>query len=361
MGRRRVTRIRLDYIHEFRDRHGKVRRYFRRPGFRRVPLRGHPGSEQFMEDYAAALAGAPAPIAIGASRTKPGTVNAAVVAYYGSDLYSALAAGTKKMRRYHLERFRKEHGERRIAMLQRDHVGRMIAARSSTPAAARSLMKALRGLMEHCIAAGLRSDDPTLGVRLPKAKADGIHTWTEADIATFEAAHPVGTRARLAMALLLYSGQRRGDVVRMGRQHIRDGVLHVVQQKTGAVLALPVHPDLAAIIDKTPSDHLTFLVTHTGAPFSSAGFGNLFRDWCNEAGLPRACSSHGLRKAACRRLAEAGASANVIASISGHKSLREVERYTKAADQARMAKAGMEMSASAFAGSGSRTPSGKPE
>jgi len=127
----------------------------------------------------------------------------------------------------------------------------------------------------------------------------------------------------------------------MGRQHVRNGVAQVRQQKTGAMLAIPVHPALKAILDATPSEHLTFLTTAYGKPFTAAGFGNWFRDRCDEAGLPAHCAAHGLRKAACRRLAEAGCSANVIASISGHLSLREVERYTKAADQERMARQGM--------------------
>src|SRR3954447_1969267 len=92
--------------------------------------------------------------------------------------------------------------------------------------------------------------------------------------------------------------------------------------------------------EATPNEHLTFLVTQDGSPFTAAGFGNHFRG-CNEANLPKQCSAHGLRKAACRRLAEAGCSANVIASISGHRTLSEVARYTKAADQQRMARDGM--------------------
>jgi site-specific recombinase XerD len=96
------------------------------------------------------------------------------------------------------------------------------------------------------------------------------------------------------------------------------------------------------VLDKTAGDHLTFLTTDKGEPFTPAGFGNAFRDWCNEAGLPKHCSAHGLRKAACRRLAEAGCSAHEIASISGHVTLSEVQRYTKAADQKRMARSAMQ-------------------
>ena len=118
-----------------------------------------------------------------------------------------------------------------------------------------------------------------MGVRSIKIRSDGIYTWSEDDIVAFEAMHPIGSRARLALALLLFTAQRRGDVIRMGRQHIRDGTIHVTQRKTGAVLAIPIHRDLAAIIDAAPSDHLTFLVTRDGSPFSDAGFGNLFREW----------------------------------------------------------------------------------
>jgi integrase len=122
----------------------------------------------------------------------------------------------------------------------------------------------------------------------------------------------------------------------MGRQHIRDGVVHVRQQKTRAMLAIPLH----------------LLTTAYGKPFTAAGFGNWFREQCNEANIPRHCSAHGLRKAACRRLAEAGCSANVIASISGHTTLTEVARYTRAADQERMAREGMAAIARTSSGNG---------
>ena len=124
----------------------------------------------------------------------------------------------------------------------------------------------------------------------------------------------------------------------MGRQHIRDGVLTVRQQKTGATLAIPVHPHLQAVLDATPSEHLTFLVTATGKPYGGNAFSEQFRKWCDAAGLLPRCKPHGLRKAACRRLAEAGCSANEIMAMSGHVTMKELVRYTKAADQARLAR-----------------------
>ncbi len=146
------------------------------------------------------------------------------------------------------------------------------------------------------------------------------------------------------MALLLYTACRREDVVRLGPQHLRDGRLRCRQAKNEhrnpVDLDIPVHPDLQAAIDAAPSGHLTFLTTVYGRPISTAGFGNKFREWCNEAGLPH-CSAHGLRKATAARLAERGATAHEIMAITGHRSLEEVERYTRAARQGKLADAAM--------------------
>jgi integrase len=238
--------------------------------------------------------------------------------------------------------------------MERKHVKMLLDEKAAKPEAARNLLRTLRVLLNYAAEVEMRIDNPALGIRLGRRKSDGYHTWTEQEIAQYEAHHPIGTKARLALALGIYSGQRRTDVVALGRQHIRDGVLYVTQSKTGTKLEIPVDPDLAAIIDATPIPITnTFLMTSYGRPFTSHGFGAWFRLRCDEAGLPHECSFHGLRKAACRRLAEAGASANVIAAISGHKSLSQVEHYTKQADQARLARTAVNLLRG-----GSRTPSG---
>jgi integrase len=344
VGRVDLTRIRLRYIHEFRDRHGKVRRYVRLPGRKRVALKGVPGTEEFMAAYQAALADAPR-IQTGAARAVAGTVNAAIAAYYGHSAFLGLAPQTQKMRRTILERFRAEHGEKRLALMQRQHVAKIVA--SKKPFAARNWLKALRGLLRFAVIAGLCDDDPTAGIDPPKARAGTIHTWTEAEISTFEARHEIGTQARLAMTLLLFTAARRGDVVGLGPQHIRNGVLIYRQRKTGRLLEIPLHLNLLEILAASPKGHLTFLTTASGAPFSAAGFGNLFRQWCNDAGLSH-CSAHGLRKAQARRLAEAGCSAHQIAAITGHKTLAEVQRYADAASQSRLARAAMATVSEAF-------------
>jgi integrase len=254
----------------------------------------------------------------------------------------ALAPTSKRVRRDILEGLAREHGHLPVAGMKRQHVNRLLDGKAGLPGAALNLLSALRVLMRYAVDVGLRSDDPTVGARRPKLREGGFYPWTEEDIARFESRHPVGTKARLALALLLYTAQRRGDVIKFGRQHIRDGCIHLRQAKTGKALAIPLHPELARVIDATPGDHLTFLVSELGAPFSSDGFYSWFRRCCKEAGVTAAATPHGLRKAACRRLAEAGCSAAVIASISGHRSLREVQRYIDSADQTKLARQGIE-------------------
>jgi len=350
-----MTRIKLSYIHEFRDRHGHIRRYFRGRDGKRVALPGLPGSAEFNAAYEAALVGAGRPPRVGEARTAPGTVNAAIVAYYNSDAFrNGLKHGTQRMRRNILEAFRTKHGEKRIATLPTPFIVSMLA--SMKPFAARNWLKTLRGLLQFAVLMDMRKDDPSATIKLKPVKTDGIATWSENEIEEFEAKHPLGSKARLAFALALYTAQRRSDLVRMGKQHVRNGAISVRQEKTGTRLEIPIHPALQRTLDATKSDHLTFLTTLRGEPFSAASFGNAFRLWCNEAGLPKHCSAHGLRKAACRRLAEAGCSVSQIAAVSGHASLSEVQRYTKAADQARLARDAMRTVQGE-----ARTTIGKPE
>jgi integrase len=147
--------------------------------------------------------------------------------------------------------------------------------------------------------------------------------------------------ARLAFALALHTAQRRSDVVRMGRQHVRDGRIEVRQVKTGARVRIPIHPELALEIAQIPDDRLTFLTTRAGPPFTSNGFYMRFKGWCDAAGIPPGRSPHGLRKATARRMAEAGATAHEIGAVLGERTLAVVEIYTRAADQERMAAAGL--------------------
>uniref|UniRef100_UPI0034A43039 tyrosine-type recombinase/integrase n=1 Tax=Dongia sp. TaxID=1977262 RepID=UPI0034A43039 len=232
-----------------------------------------------------------------------------------------------------LERFRTKLGKAQIRHLKAAHIRQIIQERAKTPAAANSLLKRLRALMQFALEADLIKTDPTFSVRPIRQKTAGFHSWSEEEIEKFLDHHKPGSRAHLAFSLLLYTGQRRSDVVRMGRQHVRDGVLTIRQQKTGNEVSVPILAELAGAIAAVPADNLTFLRTAFGKPIDAAGFGNWFRAMCNDAGLPKHCSSHGLRKAAARRLAEAGCTSHEIAAITGHQSLKEVERYTRAFDR----------------------------
>jgi integrase len=345
MTRSRNSTFRLKFVQGWVDRDGRVHHYFRRAGYPRIRLSGLVGSTEFMAAYAAALDSVMTEIGA-TKRSKPGSVSAAIASYYSSPSFKTLAASSQVVRKAVLEAFRREHGDKPIAAMPKKFIAALLD--SMSPTAARNWLKALRALVEHCIDVDMLKENLTLGIRLRPIKSDGFHTWTEDEIAQFATAHPIGSRERLAFALGLYSGQRRGDVIRMGRQHIRGGALYVKQAKTGATLAIPLHSELQAVLDATPGNNLTFLTTlRSGKPFAGMAFTQWFTAACAKAGLPARCTFHGLRKAACRRLAEAGCTVHEIAAISGHKSLKEVERYTKAVDQARLAQAAMARTAAA--------------
>ncbi|WP_294929282.1 tyrosine-type recombinase/integrase [uncultured Paracoccus sp.] len=324
------------YCQGFEDRHGKFRWYYRRPGFPRIPLPGLPWTPEFMAAYEKAEKGEK--LEIGKSRSTPGSVSALVASFYRTSDFTTLSHSTKATYRGIIERFRAEHGDKRVAHMEKRHLQKLVSDKAETPAAANNMLRMVHLLMRHAIDLGWRGDDPTQGVRKAKRKGGGFPTWEEQHIAAFLDHHKPGSRAHVALSLLLYTGQRRSDVVRMGRQHVRNGVLSIVQQKTGQDVHIPLHGGLQVILAALPLDNLTFLVTAQGKPFSPAGFTNWFRAVTREAGLPDKLSPHGLRKATCRRLAEAGCTPHEIMAISGHKSLAEVTRYTVAAGRKDLAK-----------------------
>jgi integrase len=314
-----MARIRLQYVQQFVGKDGDVFRYFRRPGCKRVRLPGAPGSAEFMEAYQAAL-DAPRP-PIGEKRSNAGTVGATIGAYYLSSLYfGSLAPGTQGMRRAILERFRAEHGDKPIASMPPQFIS--LTLNKLKPHAARNWLKALRHLMAFAVSVGICKIDPTQAMKLPKAKSKEHRPWTPEEITAYESAHP-------------------SDVVRMGRQHIRDGYINVRQDKTDAVLDIPLHPLLRQIIDSTPSDHLMLLTTKAGKPYTPNDFSEQFRVWCDAAGLPTDCHFHGLRYSAAKVLAEAGCTPHQIAAVTGHATLAMVQKYSKAVEQRRLASEAM--------------------
>jgi integrase len=215
-----------------------------------------------------------------------------------------------------------------------------IARKADTPAAANHWLRMFRLVFEFAVNDGRIEVNPTLGVQRLKEKAEGAKSWDDEEISAFEARWPSGSVQRLALYLLLYTGQRRSDVVRMGWRDVESGMIALTQVKTGSALLIPIHPRLADELEHADRGLDTFLQTSRGQS-STTGFYNRFVQWVHEAGLPAGLSPHGLRKAAARRLAEAGCTVHQIAAITGHRTLGEVQRYTKAVDQARLAREAM--------------------
>jgi integrase len=322
------------------DHHGKRRVRFRKAGFTTY-ISGTPWSEDFMRAYARALEGVQVQAAnIGASRTIPGSFDALCVSYYRSPEFRGLKESTRTVRYNIIERFRREHGAKPLKGLQRTHIKDIIGDKAETPEAANNLLKVLRVILSHAVEIGMIENNPAIGVKRYKSRGEGVHTWSEAEVAQYEAANAVGTKARLALELLLNTGQRRGDVVRMGWQHVEGDCIAVRQEKTDEPLLIPIDAPLAAVLAALPRTNLTFLLTEFGKPFTSAGFGNWFRRRCNEAGLPQ-CSAHGLRKLAATRLANAGCSNQEIKAITGHRSDSALAPYIRKANKARLARQAM--------------------
>jgi integrase len=326
------------YVTAYADRHGKTRYRFRRKGFATYAFRSAPGTEAFRVEYAACMAAEPQSASAIVSRAIPGSINDLVIRYYGTPAWHGMQPSSQNTYRGIIERFRQAHGDKPVAAVQTRHLDAILGKMADRPAAANNLRKVLKRLFAYAVKAGMRPhrDNPADLTDSFKMRGEGFHTWTEAEIEQFERHFEIASKARLAFALMLHTGLRRSDVVRLGPQHIRNGRIRITQTKTGAPVTIPVHSALRMVIDANPSEGLVFLITEFGKPFTSNGFGNWFRDRCNEAGLPQ-CSAHGLRKAMSRRLAEAGATNLQGRAITGHKTDRMFAHYAAEADRAHLA------------------------
>ena len=330
------------YCEAWTDRHGKLRVYFRKGKGRRVALPNDPTSQEFEEAYKEALVAAP----VGrrprlTAPPAPGSIDALILSYKRSAMYIAgIRETTRNGYNSRLDMIRRKHGHRTVAGLTRERILKMLADYASRPGQYLAILKMLRVLIQHARSVGWLKFDPSHGIKRPRGHE--IVAWSDEQIAKFEARWPVGTKQRLAFVLMLYTGQRRSDVHRMTWGDITGDSIRVVQQKTGARLTIPLHVYLRDILDATPREHVTILNTTFGQPFTVDGFSGFLRDAIRAADLPLDCRPHGLRKAAGRRLAEAGCSAKEIMAVLGHKTLSEAERYTRDADQARLALAAMQ-------------------
>ena len=337
------TRWLPKWVSEYKDRHGKLRYRFRRKGYAQYLFQSSVGTEGFRQEYLSCLNGlASAQIDPGSDRIVPGTFDDLITRYYRSPDFLDPCDRTRVVYRGSIERWRVKYGSAKVRELEARHVGAMMTEMLPHRTSANMLRKRLNALMKFANREGMADRNPVAATKPYKVDSTGFHTWSEVEITSFELRHPIGTMARLALDLMLWTGQRGGDARLMGPQHVRNKRLNVTQQKTGAVVSLPILPALASSIMATNSGSLVFLLSAHNKPYSVKGFGNKFRQWCDEAGLPQ-CSAHGLRKSAARRFAEAGCSNQQIKSWTGHTTDSEVSRYTAAADQKLLADGAGEM------------------
>lgn len=334
-----IRHKRPKFIHVYRDRHGKERVYFNRPGIPKIALPLPIYCEAFWTAYHKALAGERQKPLVGATKTVSGTMNALIIEYYQCAEFTGLAPNTRSTYRNQLEAFRKEYGEGEVAEIRTKHLDAILGsvAKKST-AQAHKLRKRLGTLFRLAVKWEYRDDNPMLNVGRVRHKTKGYQPWSEEDIANFRARWEPGTPQRIAMEILLFTGLRRSDAVRIGRQHIQGDriVTKITKSQDQVEISIPVHPEFRAVLNTIKHHHLNFITTERGAARSEKAFTNWIIEAARDAGLPPHRSPHGLRKSACIRLAEAGCTASEIMSITGHRNLAEVETYVRGANREKL-------------------------
>ena len=319
--------VRLKGLHSFRRR-GRWMHYYRARGVRVPLVHGvEPDDPRLIAAWAAARQEHAPP--------QRGTVAEAFGAYLESGEFARLAAATRANRGAVLRRLIREQGDRPVASIRPQHITAALAR--VAPSTARTNRAHLSAAFRFCRRLGMIERDPAAAAELaPLSKTEGHAPWTADDIERFVARWPRGTPQRLALDLALYTGQRRADLCRLGPPMIRGEVLSVRQSKTGAVAHVPMTRELRAAVEPF-GGRMVWILNRAGAPFDAAGLGRWFRLAADAAGVSK--SLHGLRKAFCVYHAERGASAHEIAAMSGHVTLSEVGRYTRAADRLRIVQA----------------------
>jgi integrase len=356
------------YLVEDVDRHGNIRIYFRRKkGQSKIRLKARPGTEEFDKEYQRALTGKLRPQAEASSggldggAAKPGTLRWLCRQYLASSSFNGQADSTRRQRRATLDwvcqqKFGREKlaADLPFARMEPKHVA-TLRDKKKGPEAANGVTRALRALFTWAVSPdyGHATHNPAAQVSLLDSKnPEGFAAWTEEDVTLYEARHPLGTKARLALDLLLYTGVRRSDLVRLGPQMERwfsetspDGSVAQIQklvftEKKGRERKvkrheLPILPPLRRSIDATPIGHLVYLTSRSGQQHTAQGFADWFARQCRMAGLTGR-SAHGLRKRAAQRCALAGASVHQLMAWFGWMTLSQAELYTREADRARL-------------------------
>ncbi len=330
-----MPRPRPPHLHRQVTRHGKTVWYVRIARGPRVRIRAGFGTPEFDVEYHAAITARlrPSP-----SRGAPvaGTLAWLIERYRETPAWRDLSLATREQREAILAHAIKSAGSQPYGQITRATIIAGRDGRHATPAQARHFLETMRGLFRWATDAQLVKANPTAGVADPaRPKSAGIPVWTEEQVAAYERRWPIGTRQRVWLDVLLYTGLRRGDAVRLGRQHVRNGVATIKTEKTDTELTLPILPVLAETLGAGPCGDLTFIVGANGHPLDKRSFGNQFRKACRAAGVNR--SAHGLRKVAATRAANAGATVAELEAIFGWTGGRMASLYTRAADRRHLA------------------------
>jgi integrase len=327
------------------DPNGNPRYYVRKAGRAKIRIRepfedaGGNVTAEFMSAYFDALGTLDrVPQAPKLPREK--TFNWLVTQYFHSPEFARYDKATKDDKRGVLNRYCETAGDLPYASLRKEDIERSRDKRSNTPGAADKLVKYLRVMFNWAVDKKHAQQNPAIGVKKINTESDGWHTWTPAEVDAYRANHKIGTKARLALELMLNVGARISDAAKIGRQHESEGWLKFVawknrNKKSRKTIECPITSDLAAAIAATPSGGLTYLINDLGRAFTINGLGNKMRDWCDAAGLPQ-CSSHGLRKAAAVILAENGATAPELCALFGWSKLETAEIYIREAQKRKM-------------------------
>jgi integrase len=335
-----MATMRYRYVHEYTDRTGAIRRYFRRKCVKSVALKGAPGSREFREAYEAALSGQ-TELPRGGGH---GSLAELVTNWKRSPGFVNLKPRSKKAYNSALRPILEKHGHRLVKDLPGDKAEKIIADIGvDRPGMANLTKKVLRKIFAYAVRKRIRRDNPFDAIEAYKLGKH--HTWTDDELTKFEGCWPLGTRERLAYALLLYTGQRVGDVAAMTRDDVKSGSIRVVQEKVSddgddetEELWIALHPALVRAMQAGPA-HVSRLISNRwGKALNGETLGKLVAKAVKKAGLPKRCVPHGLRKAAIRRLAEHGSTTKEIQSVSGHKTLGMIEKYTERASRARLSK-----------------------
>lgn len=328
---------RKPFLSHEKSRHGRMVWYFKRNG-RRVRLPDIYGTPEFIAAYEKALTGS-----CPAEPVKPqsGSLNWLVAQYMKSQSWADLSPSTRRSRENIFKAILKDNGHVPINAFTKGHIVKAMESRKKN--AANNFLKAVKPVFAFAVAIEKLEKSPCDGVTKVKVKTEGHHTWTVEEVEKYRQFHKVGTMARLAIDLLLFLGLRRSDVVKVGRQHVQNGVISLKHEKTGADVHIPILGSLRASIDAMPVSGLAFLETANGMPFRSGNsFGNWFKKRVKEASLPDRCRAHGLRKAGATIAANEGATPHELMAMFGWSNLAMAEIYTKKADKIKLARAASE-------------------